>query len=461
MENRILILVVALFLMTPLVAHAGSANSRWDMTLGGFTVFDVVYNTKAQGVDVRLSPVNSKGGVDNPLASTGSLAWAAGGTRLNWAVKGPEAWTAKTGAFVEADFRGRAGGTEYGLFHIRHAYFQMIWPQTKILIGHTWQAWGTIPSLMQLSFPQTFLNIGANRVPQIRVTQALTKNFTGVFALQAPYFVEDFILANGNMTNDAMANGQLPDVVLDFSYASDACGKIGPWGLKVGLGGFYSRDKYLLNEASTTAAPRYITEMLDRWGAGLYWYLPIIPEKKMNKAGSLGFTGQLFAGQGMAGYLPAYSVGGNPNAYLRNVNGVSIPLPTITGFTSSNVINMTDSGGVDMAYPRTQGGWVQVTFYFTDKLFTNAIYGAQYNKLSKAYISGNRTSIVNGISLTSQMVPERFSNLIVNIMYDVSPAIRFGVEYAKITTAYAYKETPTLANKGDIDSVRFGAYYFF
>jgi hypothetical protein len=457
--KRLLVAFVALMLVVPSISYAGSVTSRWDMTLGGFVVFDAVYADKAVGVDNRLSPVDSKGGVDQASASTGNLTWAGGGTRLNWAIKGPEAYAAKTSAFIEGDFRGRIGNTEYGLFTIRHSYFQMIWPKTKLLIGHTWQAWGMVPSLTMLAMSENHFNKGANRVPQIRLTQALTKNFTGVFAVQAPYFVEMNTTSNGNVGNDAQANGLWPDVVLDFSYASDICGKIGPWGLKVGLGGFYGKDKYLLNEGTSSVLPHYTDKMLDRYGAGLYWYVPIIPQKKENKAGAVGFTGQLFAGKGMAGYLPAYTTSTATNAYIRNVGGASIPLPAFNG--RSNVINTGNSGDFDLAYAMTQGGWVQGTFYITNKLFVNAVYGMEINRVSGMLKKGNTTGTLGGIAVTRQNIPERVQNFIVNVMYDVSAAVRFGLEYANVTTAYAYDETSTLANKGDFNTVRFGGYYFF
>jgi hypothetical protein len=41
-----------------------------------------------------------------------------------------------------------------------------------------------------------------------------------------------------------------------------------------------------LNQA-TTALPNYSDEKLDRYGDSFYWYVPIIPGKKGEKAGAL------------------------------------------------------------------------------------------------------------------------------------------------------------------------------
>jgi hypothetical protein len=455
--NKTLILVIALLLTMPVVTHAGSATSRWDITLGGFVKFDTVWANKAVGVENRISPVDSKGNVTQVLDSTDNLTWAGGETRLNWLIKGPDAWGAKTSAFIEGQFRGRTGGSEYGLFSMRHGYMQMIWPKTKLIIGQTWQQWGFIPSLNILGVSENHFNKG-QRVPQITVSHALTKHFTGTFGVQSPYRVDDSP-NGGSIANTPWTNGTWPDVIFDVSYASNACGKIGPWPLKVGIGGFYGRDKYFVNQG-TTALPDYSDEKLDRYGAGLYWYVPIIPETKGNKAGAFAFTGQLFAGKGMILYLPAYSNGGTSGAYIRNLTpGVSVPIAGTGATNNSNVVNA--GRDIDLAYYGTQGGWVQGTYYLTNKLFMNVVYGAQYNNIPGSLKTGNSTGTIAGLSLTRQSVPERIQNLIVNIMYDVNPAIRFALEYANITTAYAYRETATLANQGSFDTVHASAYYFF
>lgn len=467
--KKALIFFVAALLAFPAVCFAGSATSRWDMTLGGFVKFDLVYADKAVGTDNRVSPVDSKGGRDRAGDSTGNLTWSGAETRLNWLVKGPDAWGAKTSAFVEGDFRvasSTRGTTNQGEFGLRHAYMQLIWPSTKLLIGHTWQAWGLIPSQTILAVSEEHFNRGGTRVPQIRLTQTLFKGFDAVMAVQSPYDVN----TNNNVGNDPRANGLWPDVALDFSYSSDCLGKIGPFGLKVGIGGFYGNDKYeyrraIVNAVGATPAVNSTSiedERVDRYGAAFYWYVPIIPQKNEgNKAGALGFTGNLFAGKGMATYLPGYTsssivsgystfAGVFPSAYNRAARDALI---------TANPTNLTNTAqGFDPAYYMTNGGWVQGTFYFTHKLFTNVLYGAEFNRVSKRFKASQTNSAT---SETGIAVPERIQNFIVNVMYDVNPAIRFGIEYDYVTTAYAYRETSDRANNGSFNSVRVGAYYFF
>lgn len=443
--RKVLRAIAALILAMPAISYAGSATSRWDMTLGGYVKFDVVYANRAVGVDNRAAPREGTAGYDRTTDSTSNLTWADAETRLNWAIKGPDAWGAKTSAYVEGDFRGRAGASEYGLFDLRHAYFQMIWPKTKLLVGHTYQAWGRIPGLNILAFSEEHFNKGATRVPQIRITQAFTKNFTGVFAVQAGYGPVDGG-RGGSVDYEPKANGLWPDVAADISYASAACGNIGPHMLKFGLGGFYGKDQYLWDN-NAFPGTKYEKAEVDRYGAGFYWFIPIIPEKKGNKAGALAFTGQLFAGKGMGTYLPAYAGSGTYGAYNRATKVFASGSSTLSGTA------------MDLQYYQTRGGWVEGTFYFTDKLFVNAVYGAQYNYLSAALI--NAQYVTPTPATTGSATPTRIQNAIFNVMYDVNQAVRLGLEYDWVATTYAFRSTPTDSNKGSFSSVRFGAYYFF
>ena len=49
--KKTVIVLLALFLALPAVSFAGSATSRWDMTIGGYVKFDMGYGSQNQGVD--------------------------------------------------------------------------------------------------------------------------------------------------------------------------------------------------------------------------------------------------------------------------------------------------------------------------------------------------------------------------------------------------------------------------
>jgi hypothetical protein len=435
--KKFAILFLALLIAVPAVTYAGSATSRWDLTIGGYVKMDVGYVTQGQGADYRAASRGSIPGSQNVTDEYANLFWSGGETRLNFAIKGPDGMGAKTAAFVEGDFRGTTGGsTTDGTFGLRHAFMTFDWANNQLLLGHTWQPWGLIPSFQILAFSENHFFKGATRVPQVRYTQKFTKEFTAVFAASSPDSTQAL---NSGYAAGAAANGVsdqtrslVPDVSLEFKYATDKCGKIGPWMLQFGLAGMAGKEKHTY----ITAGAAQDTSV-NRWGASFWGYIPIIPDKKGNKAGALGLTGNVFAGQGLGIYLPAYPGGGLTGSY--------------------DTTNTNQFGG----YPTAFGAWTQLTYYFTDQFFANALYGFQQNNYSDAY-----SNTINPAILTTSTYANGVKNLqnyVFNVMYDVNPAVRFGLEYTYVTTAYAgyNAAVPASDTKGSFQAVRFGAYYFF
>jgi len=426
--KKIVLVLLALFIAVPMVSDAGSVTSRWDMNIGGYIKFDVGYMSQGTGVDYRLAGRESQSGTgQNLMDEYPATNWFGGESRLNFAIKGPDAWGgAKTSAFLEGDFRGISGHGGSGYFTLRHAFMDFKWANTTLLLGHTWQPWGLIPSFNILAFSENHFMKGATRVPQIRITQNFTKEFSAQFAVAAPNQTlggRDFG-GSGNVYTDDRNRALLPDTSLDLKYTTDKCGKIGPWKLTFGLGGMFGKEKvvYDIYGAPTVAPNDFEDDDVDRWGASFYGYIPIIPEKKGNKANALGLTWNVFTGQGLDIMLPA-----SP---------------------SSPYDQDTSPTGYSFAYPSLSGGWAQLTYYWTNSVWSNALWGYQTNNLSSQY----RTAQVNAV--------KNLQNFIVNIMYDVNPAVRFGLEYTRITTAYG-RAVPTGKTSGSLDAVRFGAYYFF
>ncbi len=57
-------------------------------------------------------------------------------SRLGVDVAGPKLGTAKTSAKVEVDFRGT--GTSYSVIRLRHAYLNLDWGKSALLLGQNW-----------------------------------------------------------------------------------------------------------------------------------------------------------------------------------------------------------------------------------------------------------------------------------------------------------------------------------
>jgi hypothetical protein len=270
-------------------------------------------------------------------------------------------------------------------------------------------------------------------VPQISITQNFTKAFYASFGIQEPYNFKD---QNGGAANLGLANNfqtgvgvngtvgagtnvrvasQIPDVVMEIGYKSDACGRIGPNVMQFAAGGFWGQDTLIYVDPSAPAAARngYSTQTLNRWGAAFKAFIPIIPEKNLNKAGALSISGSVFTGQNLA------------NWFLGARNIISL-IPY-------------DRPGVDASYatPVVTGGWGQISYYLTDKVYVNGLVGYNRNYVSDLY---------------KQIYPnqiQQYSQWIVNLIYDVNPAVRFGVEYSYTASAFDSGRAGALNNGGN------------
>jgi hypothetical protein len=417
-----LIIIIALLLAVPAVSFAGSTTSRWDMTIGGYVKFDVGWANQNAGasLDAYFPDRDNRGANKNPANESGAFGMAAGQTALNFLVKGPDAWGAKTSAFIQGSFTGQTtnagtAGTRMGTFSLNLAYLDFQWANTKLTAGYAWQAWGFLPTFNVLGLYDLLMAGRGNTVPQVTVMQNFSKAFYGSFGIQDPYHWRDNLgmtatsgIVNnptgiaGAATTGARAVSDIPDFVLELGYKSDACGKIGPNMLQAAVSGFWGQEKILY--ANPINGPGTTHDTLNRWAANFKVFVPIIPEKNLNKAGALSISGALWTGQNLSDwYLGA-----------RNI-GSMVPYdadPT--------------TAGVRYASPVVTGGWGNLNFFFTDKVQFNGMYGFQRNYVSEVY---------------ARNFPNQFktwSQIIGNILYDVNPAIRLGVEYNYASANWNY-----------------------
>jgi len=432
--KKTVITALALFLLLPAMSFAGSATSRYDVTIGGFVKFDMGYATQGVGADQQGAIRGSYHGNQNQNDEYGNFYAASGETRLNFLIKGPDGWGAKTSAFIEGDFRGTQAGATYGVFGLRHAFMKMDWQNTTLIIGQTWQRWGYTgaASGINLGVNDVLPFLRGQRQPQLTVEQRFTKNWSASFGIYSP--ADSLRTAGGATQVNTFTNSGLPFFEGEIVFKSDACGKIGSRNLLFGLGGFYGQEKR--SYISAANPQKYSDTNVNAWGIALKGYIPIIPEKKGNKTGALALTGNIFTGQdfGWMQATPAF-----PGSYaVGTVKDRDYKAPLVTG------------------------GFGQIQYFFTDSFFVTGWYGYASANLGTPYtqVAAN----VNGI--------RNLQHIIVNLSYDVNPAVRFGLEYANIYTRYANFQDSGLAaggpatgkyydKKGTVNSVRIGAWYFF
>lgn len=152
---------------------------------------DFYYNSRANEETVDglfyMYPKDKERDEDgNDLNSTANSNFYTLYSRLGVDVAGPKLGTAKTSAKVEVDFRGT--GSSYSVVRLRHAYLNLDWGKSALLLGQTWHPlFGDVsPQILNLSVGAPFQPF--SRAPQIRYRYT-NHNFqlTGAAVWQSQY----------------------------------------------------------------------------------------------------------------------------------------------------------------------------------------------------------------------------------------------------------------------------------
>jgi len=425
-----------MFLVIPALSNAGSVSSRYDVTFGGFVKYDMGYSTQNSNADPVSAGRHSQA-FDNRVDEFGNTFAAAGESRFNFLVKGPDLWGAKTSAFIEGDFRGVTTGNQYGGFQLRHAFMKFNWQSAEIMLGQNWQQWG-MPYYGAMIGNNDFAQyLKGIRTPQAVVRWFPTKEFNVMFGLTS---ATEWSGSGGvRQSNDDYARSSWPGLQGEIAYWTDRCGKIGPNNLKFALGGYYGRESKTYQQFGVDAGGNPIMDWkddtLDAWITAFRYSIPIIPEKQGNKQWALLLNGNFFLGQ---------NVGGN------NWMSPGAPSPSNGSYWRINA-----AGNPDGAAPTLFGLYTQATLWFTNTLQFNAMYGyLKYN-----YSSGARDQMPDNINMMQTYAA--------NLLWDANQAIRFGFQYMTMFTGYNRDGLyPTSANyglsrTGQVDQYRFAAWYFF
>lgn len=136
-------------------------------------------------------------------------------SRLGVDVAGPKLGTAKTSAKVEVDFRGT--GTSYSVIRLRHAYLNLDWGKSALLLGQNWHPlFGDVsPQILNLSVGAPFQPF--SRAPQIRYRYT-NKNFqlTGAAVWQSQYTSQ----GPEGKTHNYLKQSCIPEIYLGLDYKS-------------------------------------------------------------------------------------------------------------------------------------------------------------------------------------------------------------------------------------------------
>lgn len=167
MKKKYLLLAV----LVGMSAGAMAQKKGFSYKFYGQVRADLFYNTRTNSETVDglfyMYPLDKLPDADgNDLNDQGNGNLYALYSRVGVDVAGPMLGKARTSAKVEVDFRG--SGTSYSLFRLRHAYFNLDWGTSALLVGQTWHPlYGDVaPEILNLNMGAPFQPF--SRAPQVR-----------------------------------------------------------------------------------------------------------------------------------------------------------------------------------------------------------------------------------------------------------------------------------------------------
>lgn len=212
-------LFISVFALLSLLSIA-QEQPKFGITFNGFVKTDVIWDSR-QTVAIReghflLYPANEqldKNGDDiNAKANFNILSIQ---TRLRGNITGPDALGAKTTGAFEGEFFGHSDADING-FRLRHAYVQLNWAKTELMIGQNWHpmfATNCFPEVVSFNTGAPFLPFTRN--PQIRLTQ----QFSDFKIMLSAISQRDFV-SNGpdGASSKYLRNSSMPNLNLRVEY---------------------------------------------------------------------------------------------------------------------------------------------------------------------------------------------------------------------------------------------------
>ncbi len=434
--KKLFFILLTLILISPTVTYAGSATSRYDVTIGGYVKFDFGYatqNTNSDAATAYRESTVKRLSINDEYRNT---FLTVGESHLNVLIKGPDAFGAKTTAFVDGDFRGVTTGNAYGGFELYQAFMKLNWDNTEVIIGHNWQQFGMIYDRGAIGQADFTTSLKGLRFPQFTVRHNLTKQFNVMLGVFTPTEWS----GTTRQFNDDYARSGMPYFQYELAYQNEKYGKVGVHGLKFAVGGYYGVER----KTNTTyyRGLAYKDDTVPSWITAARFFIPIIPEKQGNKKNAFAFNGNLFLGENVAGLN-----------WLGGTNSKLTDIPSAGSYWRPN--------NRDAAAPTVFGGFGQLTYYLAGNLRANAMYGYMKNN----YSVYQRLKNPDPLNMNQEYA---FS-----LLYDVSPNLLVGAQWSRIftrwngasnttgSTSNIGTSTAKLSKDGTLDQYRVAAWYFF
>jgi hypothetical protein len=411
---------------------------KWSTTMYGFVELDVIGDSTQSFTDRPANVLVQREGTY--AGEHGRFTMSVRNSRIGFKLRAPEYHRVRASAMLEMDFLGNQPPTvseasffTNPTFRIRHMNFKLETPIVDILFGQYWQLFG-----WQGNYHLNTVEIQGvpgqiySRTPQIRVSKTInTKRFlfeAAVAMMRAPQ-------------RDAwVPEGQGG---LRFGYngwkARQTTGSTGTATSPLSIA--VTGDVRQFQVAEFSAKPM-VSVPATGWGVAGDVFIPLIPVSLLDKVGSLAVQGEFGYTEGGADFYTDLS-GGISFPALPNPMMV-MPAPTFTANVDNGLVTFDPSGTLHLIHWQTWN--IGAQYYFPGlrgKLWVSGNYAHTYSNNIANY----------GAKLSGTRQAEDWFD--VNLFWDATPAVRFGMEYAWFADTYADGAQPINHH------FQFGAWYIF
>ncbi len=173
------IALLSLFLVIPALSQETANKEKpVEMKISGFIMNNLIFDTRKNldAIDgsVLLYPLPESPDINgDDLNKVPNLTLLSLASRLKFGVTGPDAFGAKTSAYIEMDFTARANCASV---RFRQGWVKLSWEKTELLVGRAWHplcSMDALPGVVALSMGAPFQPF--NRSEQITLTQKFGK----------------------------------------------------------------------------------------------------------------------------------------------------------------------------------------------------------------------------------------------------------------------------------------------
>ncbi|MEO8548916.1 MAG: hypothetical protein ABI678_03060 [Kofleriaceae bacterium] len=392
-------------------------HSKWDATLYGFAELDAIWDsTQGFGELAGGAPIARPGSL---AGDHGQLTFTPRNSRIGFKLAAPEANGIKASGQLEMDFFGNqppgiSEASTYGNagFRIRHMNVKLETPYVDILAGQFWSLFG----FQSMSHPNTVAIQGVpgqiySRVQQIRIGKVIKGGAVDV---------ELQVAANrpaerSSMTPDGVAGVK---VMLPGVKAWHTAGSTGSSLDSSALGVSVIGRRFTPPEFSATPMKQ---ASKNGYGVSVDALIGVIPATKKSHAGALTLNGSFVYGFGLADQYTGFNGG---------VANQALPQPTPAPATPATYTTVLDGG---LALYTSDGTLHPIQW-------TSILGGAQFYINDMVWISANYSHMSSGNAHLFGAGAKVFdvSNWADgNVMADLTPAVRVGLEYSWYNQTYA------------------------